>query len=95
MRNDSVAAAFVDAGAGQFFMDKINADRDEDGSKERCPTVKRLKYTVEGDASAQGSRIKGGALGPDWHQGILRIKEIIRLMSNRSYFQTGVTKELP
>ncbi|XP_059170159.1 pyridine nucleotide-disulfide oxidoreductase domain-containing protein 1-like [Physella acuta] len=63
IKDKSIAHTFVDAGAGEFFMEHVNK------VKLRKPhePSKRLKYTTDDakSSSALGG-VMGGALGPDW-----------------------------
>lgn len=67
VKDDSISAAFVDAGAGQFFLDEISQDKLNAKVKE--PRVKRLKYTGGIQGEGEDANVMGGALGPDWHRG--------------------------
>ncbi|BFZ25198.1 hypothetical protein BsWGS_28237 [Bradybaena similaris] len=65
IKDKSIAHTFVDAGAGEFFMEQLNKAKldNADGPS------KRLKYTIEDSSVASaslGTGIVGGALGPDW-----------------------------
>lgn len=83
IKDDSVNATFVDAGAGQFFFDELSqseSSQSETSQNETSPgdtsvpITKRPKYTAksldEGSAKTSASYVLGGALGPDWHEGI-------------------------
>ncbi|CDW57566.1 pyridine nucleotide disulfide oxidoreductase [Trichuris trichiura] len=61
VKHESISAAFVDAGAAQFFLPYLNKENTEVGPK------KRLTYThhVSDQSTAKGSEF-GSALGPDW-----------------------------
>lgn len=62
IKDKSISHTFVDAGAGEFFMEHINKDKDT------TPTgpIKRLKYTAQDSLQNKSSEMMGGALGPDW-----------------------------
>ncbi len=55
-------AAFVDAGAGQFFIDEITKEKSEEDLQDR--PVKRAKYVARHLPGNSQSSISGGALGP-------------------------------
>ncbi|CDW55650.1 hypothetical protein TTRE_0000392301 [Trichuris trichiura] len=61
VKHESISAAFVDAGAAQFFLPYLNKENTEVGPK------KGLTYThhVSDQSTAKGSEF-GSALGPDW-----------------------------
>ena len=61
VKDDSISAAFVDAGAAEFFQSKLQSSASDE---EQRPT-KRLKYSTD-----QSGKSGGGALGPDWHRSI-------------------------
>ncbi|XP_033739576.1 pyridine nucleotide-disulfide oxidoreductase domain-containing protein 1-like [Pecten maximus] len=63
IKDKSISSAFVDAGAAEFFLPKLNSEKDE-GSK----PSKRLKYTSEDNNLQEEPKEEtfGGALGPDW-----------------------------
>ena len=66
IRDSSIAATFVDPGAGQFFLDEMNAKNEV-----KNPIVKRSKFTaLEFQKLGQAKQVSGGALGPDWHSGM-------------------------
>jgi len=62
IKDKSISHTFVDAGAGEFFMEYLNKDKD------RTPAgpVKRLKYTTQDTSHNKPAHMMGGALGPDW-----------------------------
>ena len=69
IKDSSISSVFVDAGAGQFFVEKINSNSTETGLLDDNP-VKRMKFTVTRDEGEEGCRqLLGSALGPDWHKG--------------------------
>lgn len=43
VKDDSIAATFVDAGAGEFLLAELNKDKNGDGGEETV--TKRMKYT--------------------------------------------------
>ncbi|XP_005090885.1 pyridine nucleotide-disulfide oxidoreductase domain-containing protein 1 [Aplysia californica] len=61
IKDKSIAHTFVDAGAGEFFMEHLNKEKDKspDGPS------KRLKYTTQ-ESQISNAGVMGGALGPDW-----------------------------
>lgn len=63
IKDKSISNAFVDAGAAEFFLPKLNSEKEE-GNK----PSKRLKYTTEDNKLPDQSQEEtfGGALGPDW-----------------------------
>ena len=61
VKDNSISSAFVDPGAGEFFIKEMHKEKDD-----KDKPVKRMKYTVNGD---EGSKFLGSALGPDWHRG--------------------------
>ncbi len=63
IRDDSIAATFVDAGAGEFLLAELNR-----GEEKEAPIVtKRMKYTA---SESRQASFRGAALGPDWHEGL-------------------------
>ena len=62
IKDNSIAATFVDPGAGQFFLDEMFKNE----TSEIAPATKRAKYTAK-EFKTQSNEIFGGALGPDWH----------------------------
>ncbi|KAH9490448.1 Pyridine nucleotide-disulfide oxidoreductase domain-containing protein 1 [Bulinus truncatus] len=65
IKDKSIAHTFVDAGAGEFFMEHLNKVKDD--SPEGLS--KRLKYTTEEEHDLKlsaKSQVMGSALGPDW-----------------------------
>ena len=67
IKDDSIAATFVDAGAAEFFINDFH-DKSDKCNKHNTPT-KRMKYTVSKENDKRSTN--GGALGPDWHGKIL------------------------
>ncbi|OWF48998.1 pyridine nucleotide-disulfide oxidoreductase domain-containing protein 1-like [Mizuhopecten yessoensis] len=67
IKDKSISSAFVDAGAAQFFLPKLNADKEE-GNK----PSKRHEYTTEDDILPEDLKEQtlGGALGPDWSENL-------------------------
>ncbi|OQR79192.1 pyridine nucleotide-disulfide oxidoreductase domain-containing protein 1-like [Tropilaelaps mercedesae] len=62
IRNESISATFVDAGAAKFLLESATP---ADASAETdCPVYKRLRYTVS--ESGEKKVEFGTALGPDW-----------------------------
>ncbi|KAF2348005.1 FAD/NAD(P)-binding domain [Trinorchestia longiramus] len=61
-------AAFIDPGAAEFFKPELAKDKT---SKEKS-IVKRRKYTVDNLQIKENrdGAVVGGALGPDWHEGL-------------------------
>ena len=83
IKDNSIAATFVDPGAGQFFLDEMFNKKDESGLESIQPAIKRTKYTAR-EFKAQSNDIFGGALGPDWHshlevEGCLETKKNVTL----------------
>ena len=69
IKDDSIAATFVDAGAAEFFISDFH-DKNAKGKEHNIPT-KRMKYTVSRE-NCDKRCTDGGALGPDWHGKIHR-----------------------
>ena len=67
IKDSSISSVFVDAGAGQFFVEKINSTATQTALGDGNP-VKRMKFTV-GRNEGGSSGHMGSALGPDWHKG--------------------------
>ena len=63
IKDDSIAATFVDAGAAEFFINDFY-EKSLIGKEHSSPT-KRMKYTVSNEGHKRLT--DGGALGPDWH----------------------------
>ncbi|CAI9736659.1 nucleotide-disulfide oxidoreductase domain-containing 1-like [Octopus vulgaris] len=60
IKDKSISSTFVDAGAGEFFLKKLNKKKEQ-----KKPILKRMKYNI--NATDKTSRsVVGGALGPDW-----------------------------
>jgi len=97
IKDDSVNATFVDAGAGQFFFDEMSKERDSSSDDTSQPVVKRAKYVAKTlAAETSGSHVVGGALGPDWHEGIdvkglAGLKHQFHILKIR-YFRNGRMK---
>ena len=70
VKDSSISSVFVDAGAGEFLLKKINSSGTETKPEDVTP-VKRMKYTVNSNKEESGSHI-GSALGPDWHKGFCK-----------------------
>lgn len=69
IKDSSIAATFVDPGAGQFFVDLLHTP--EGGTPtDQVPVVKRMMYRSPDKKKAAGHVVTGSALGPDWHTGI-------------------------
>lgn len=62
IKDKHVSATFVDPGAAEFFMDKVN--RCDSLSDSATNTMKRMRYTVSEKSTSEKC---GPALGPDWH----------------------------
>lgn len=63
IKDKSISSTFVDPGAGEFFMAKLNKKKE---TQEGKPS-KRLKYTVDDIKISESDNTPiGGALGPDW-----------------------------
>ncbi|GFO27235.1 pyridine nucleotide-disulfide oxidoreductase domain-containing protein 1 [Plakobranchus ocellatus] len=62
IKDKSIAHTFVDAGAGEFFLEHLNKAKD---NTQTGPS-KRLKYTSAASTSPIPCGLSGGALGPDW-----------------------------
>jgi len=71
VKDDSVSAAFVDVGAGQFFLDSLSQENAASAEKDSS-VVKRAKYTSQ-EVSKLTKETRGTALGPDWHTGKVSI----------------------
>ncbi|XP_064628146.1 pyridine nucleotide-disulfide oxidoreductase domain-containing protein 1-like [Lineus longissimus] len=72
IKDPSISSTFVDPGAAEFFVPHLSMEKDP----EKKP-VKRVKYTtvekevaVTSPAGLSGDTL-GGALGPDWSNGLL------------------------
>ena len=65
IKDDSITATFVDAGAAEFFI----GDFYEKGEQKDVGirNTKRMKYTVSKITHNEKCFKAGGALGPDWH----------------------------
>ncbi|XP_016392034.1 pyridine nucleotide-disulfide oxidoreductase domain-containing protein 1 [Sinocyclocheilus rhinocerous] len=67
IKDKAIGNTFFDAGAAQFLIPSLEADK-----KERALPCKRARYTTgktgAGHSGASGEL--GSALGPDWHEGI-------------------------
>ncbi|RUS86105.1 hypothetical protein EGW08_006125 [Elysia chlorotica] len=88
IKDTSIARTFVDGGAGEFFLDHLNKDKD----KTYAGPSKRLKYTAAevghpGASSTSGPG--GGALGPDWARG-RDIRGSLDQVSHRVHVERGV-----
>ena len=69
IKDDSIAATFVDPGAGEFFISDFYEKGGEKDTNEA--PIKRMKYTVSKDRHKKDGSGVGSALGPDWHGKIL------------------------
>ena len=67
IKDSSISSVFVDAGAGEFLVEKINSNGPQTSLEEDNP-VKRMKFTVN-RSEGEGPSHLGSALGPDWHKG--------------------------
>ncbi|XP_070709879.1 pyridine nucleotide-disulfide oxidoreductase domain-containing protein 1 isoform X2 [Pempheris klunzingeri] len=80
VKDKAIGNTFFDAGAAQFLIPSLDADRPE-----RAAPCKRTRYTTEEPAPGasqtftadrisrrhgSGTTESGSALGPDWHEGI-------------------------
>ena len=65
IKDDSIAATFVDPGAGEFFINDF-CKKVHKNEQDNRP-VKRMKYTVTNDDGKNKRCTSAGALGPDWH----------------------------
>ncbi|OAD61346.1 Pyridine nucleotide-disulfide oxidoreductase domain-containing protein 1 [Eufriesea mexicana] len=63
IKDKHISATFVDPGAAEFFMDKINKTDIPIDTNVNCAT-KRMRYTVSNPSTTTTG---GPALGPDWH----------------------------
>ncbi len=59
VKHSSISAAFVDAGAAEFFLPHLNDEKRPEGIS------KRMKYTVT-KSRRESREVSGSALGPDW-----------------------------
>uniref|UniRef100_A0A0B6YTZ6 Pyridine nucleotide-disulfide oxidoreductase domain-containing protein 1 n=1 Tax=Arion vulgaris TaxID=1028688 RepID=A0A0B6YTZ6_9EUPU len=70
IKDKSIAHTFVDAGAGEFFLEQLNKDKVVTQEE----PLKRHKYTADGSHITTNftseTEILGGALGPDWTSSI-------------------------
>ncbi|OWA51186.1 Pyridine nucleotide-disulfide oxidoreductase domain-containing protein 1 [Hypsibius exemplaris] len=66
IKDSSISAAFVDAGAAEFFLDSWKNRKDKHPAT--CVQLKRIKYTNNDAAKITPF---GSALGPDWATGLL------------------------
>uniref|UniRef100_A0A3Q3W4V7 Pyridine nucleotide-disulfide oxidoreductase domain-containing protein 1 n=1 Tax=Mola mola TaxID=94237 RepID=A0A3Q3W4V7_MOLML len=68
IKDKAIGNTFFDAGAAQFLIPLLEADKPE-----RASPCKRPRYTTEESAPSCGSgpTEAGSALGPDWHEGIV------------------------
>eukprot|EP00095_Tigriopus_kingsejongensis_P008606 maker-scaffold460_size165339-snap-gene-0.29 protein:Tk08606 transcript:maker-scaffold460_size165339-snap-gene-0.29-mRNA-1 annotation:"hypothetical protein DAPPUDRAFT_304656" len=69
IKDSSISAAFVDPGAGQFYLDCLKETKlaQETPSPEAC---KRWQYSAEQLPGLSGHSVGGSALGPDWHRNL-------------------------
>jgi hypothetical protein len=74
LQDDSVSATFVDAGAGQFFIDEMSKEKEEEDLRDR--PIKRAKYVAKNLPGNSQSSISGGALGPGRNECFLCFAEI-------------------
>ena len=74
VKDDSIAATFVDAGAGEFLFEELNKDTEEGEQRPKryggAALTKRLRYTVSETSRGPSVPFSGAALGPDWHNAI-------------------------
>jgi hypothetical protein len=85
-----VNATFVDAGAGQFFIDEMSKDKqDDEDIQDR--QVKRAKYVAKNLAGNSDPGVLGGALGPDWHEG-LNVRDVSTRKRVRVEFEVEVKR---
>uniref|UniRef100_A0A673BJF4 Pyridine nucleotide-disulfide oxidoreductase domain-containing protein 1 n=1 Tax=Sphaeramia orbicularis TaxID=375764 RepID=A0A673BJF4_9TELE len=75
VKDKAIGNTFFDAGAAQFLIPSLEADKPE-----KTAPCKRPRYTTEEPApGASQTFTPGSALGPDWHEGIvLRGAEQVR-----------------
>ena len=69
IKDSSISSVFVDAGAGEFLVKKINSNETEPG---QVKPVKRMKFTVDRKEDDLSTSHLGSALGPDWHKGFCK-----------------------
>lgn len=60
VKDDHISKTFVDAGAAEFFREKLIKEEDAPPT----PIIKRFKYTIN---ERKKEDINHPALGPDWH----------------------------
>lgn len=66
IKDKAIGNTFFDAGAAQFLIPSLEADKPE-----KAMPCKRARYTTDKTTAAtEGSKELGSALGPDWHEGI-------------------------
>ncbi|XP_009299251.1 pyridine nucleotide-disulfide oxidoreductase domain-containing protein 1 isoform X1 [Danio rerio] len=67
VKDKAIGNTFFDAGAAQFLIPSLEADR-----REASSLCKRARYTTDSSAAGHSgsSSELGSALGPDWHEGI-------------------------
>ncbi|XP_072530299.1 pyridine nucleotide-disulfide oxidoreductase domain-containing protein 1 isoform X2 [Salminus brasiliensis] len=66
IKDKAIGNTFFDAGAAQFLIPSLEADKPE-----KALPCKRARYTTDkATTSTEGSKELGSALGPDWHEGI-------------------------
>lgn len=74
IKDKSISHTFVDAGAAEFFLPKLNTDKEVVSTPS-----KRLKYTTDTtddrDIPESTKHTLGGALGPDWSTNFKMIGE--------------------
>uniref|UniRef100_A0A7N6F8E8 Pyridine nucleotide-disulfide oxidoreductase domain-containing protein 1 n=1 Tax=Anabas testudineus TaxID=64144 RepID=A0A7N6F8E8_ANATE len=69
VKDKAIGNTFFDAGAAQFLIPSLEADKPE-----RAAPCRRPRYTTEEPAAGASQTFtaeSGSALGPDWHEGIV------------------------
>lgn len=66
IKDNHIAATFVDPGAAEFFQDKLIESEATRDTEKKSETSRRIKYTIT-DGRISGA---GPALGPDWHNAL-------------------------
>ena len=74
IKDDSISATFLDAGAGEFLFGELNKEMEENEQRSKraggSTLTKRMKYTVSAGSRGPHMPFSGAALGPDWHSAI-------------------------
>jgi len=104
IKDKHISATFVDAGAAEFFLNKISSKSNTSEKIDEDITIKRMRYQVISDCI---STKNGAALGPDWHNNFditgtfstnVHIEyecEIMKLLSPSEEKQFDPTKQWP